>query len=463
MKRKRQPVASPAPSSQSALATPQSVVHPVLQRLYPQLHTLRQYLLSWLPASSKKRRRRIEQLGLSPDATASPGEDAALGLLLDTTLIGLPKADQSEADKDALARDMESFSQQLPESTLFLSSNPGHFLQPETVDFVIWLLFKRHPSSHRPPHLLCYAFQRASVQGQNGLALGAAPGIPGILSHAPNTYVDTVKGPLWCKLHSHLGQGGDRIMIDLLLDCGIFRPLQGQNGNYVQISGFPVSELKPNRASKTGPHTIAAKDPKLLPIRGPLPKLEARTPASIKFVRSRMLYARAALNAKGGVRFGMRHIHVLNRFSDRNDPQQTIQIMRYIFPRQFGLHNVFTSTVDYRDTALPFKDYTLREKEIQQQFYRESLKHKSADASIEGFKSHVPKRLRGEATTLVNKLRKLNQKCSYSELLRHYCPVEVNIPDSQLRLNLTGIGSRFIPEAGMEKQPTSAWFEQGLG
>ena len=32
------------------------------------------------------------------------------------------------------------------------------------------------------------------------------------------------------------------------------------------------------------------------------------TPASIVFVRNRMLYARAALNAQGGVRFGFRHI-----------------------------------------------------------------------------------------------------------------------------------------------------------
>ena len=36
--------------------------------------------------------------------------------------------------------------------------------------------------------------------------------------------------------------------------------------------------------------------------------IEPRKLTAIRFVRSRMLYARAALNAKGGVRFGMRHI-----------------------------------------------------------------------------------------------------------------------------------------------------------
>jgi telomerase reverse transcriptase len=35
------------------------------------------------------------------------------------------------------------------------------------------------------------------------------------------------------------------------------------------------------------------------------------TPANIIFVRNRMLYARAALNAQGGVRFGLRHIRML--------------------------------------------------------------------------------------------------------------------------------------------------------
>lgn len=34
----------------------------------------------------------------------------------------------------------------------------------------------------------------------------------------------------------------------------------------------------------------------------------ARQPSSITFVRNRMMHARAALNAKGEVRFGLRHI-----------------------------------------------------------------------------------------------------------------------------------------------------------
>lgn len=113
----------------------------------------------------------------------------------------------------------------------------------QTVDLVIWLLFRRHHSAHKPPHLLCHGFQRASARGQNGLMLSAAPAIPGIVSHYPNANVDTVKGPLWSRIHSMLGPGGDRIMQDLLLDCGIFCSVEGQIGNYYQLSGTSI--IKP--------------------------------------------------------------------------------------------------------------------------------------------------------------------------------------------------------------------------
>ena len=36
------------------------------------------------------------------------------------------------------------------------------------------------------------------------------------------------------------------------------------------------------------------------------------SPGSIAFVRNRMLYARAALNARGNVQFGLRHIRMFD-------------------------------------------------------------------------------------------------------------------------------------------------------
>jgi telomerase reverse transcriptase len=82
----------------------------------------------------------------------------------------------------------------------------------------------------------------------------------------------------------------------------------------------------------------------------------------------------------------------------------------YIFPRQFGLHNVFTHDVDRRETVQPFKDYTLREEEI-----------KSIHPSSSTIK--IPKRLRGRPALLVQKLQKLHSQCPYKKLLEYYCPV----------------------------------------
>jgi telomerase reverse transcriptase len=169
-------------------------------------------------------------------------------------------------------------------------------------------------------------------------------------------------------------------------------------------------------------------------------KVVNHSPSAITLVRNRMFYARAALNAKGGVRFGLRHIRkfpsplfvfannsdVLNRYplkppnttsdapSSASSPpeQSTIHVMMYLFPRQFGLHNVFTSEVDSKKTVQPFMDYTLREDEINKK-YPPSTPPK------------IPKRLRGKAAQLVRKLQTLHSRCSYKELINYYCPVSL--------------------------------------
>lgn len=120
-----------------------------------------------------------------------------------------------------------------------------------------------------------------------------------MFSHQKNTNVEHLKSPVWCRLHALLGKYGESIMADLLTDCGIFSPLESEHGNYFQLSGLPLSELKPETA---GP--VASSDASLKK----KSQDEVRKPGAISFVRNRMLYARAALNAKGGVRFGMRHI-----------------------------------------------------------------------------------------------------------------------------------------------------------
>jgi telomerase reverse transcriptase len=78
----------------------------------------------------------------------------------------------------------------------------------------------------------------------------------------------------------------------LLLECAIFLPVDGGISNYYQLSGIPMPDLKLPIANSAPPNQSA----------------ETKNPSAITFVRSRMMYAKAALNAKGGVRFGMRHI-----------------------------------------------------------------------------------------------------------------------------------------------------------
>lgn len=102
----------------------------------------------------------------------------------------------------------------------------------------------------------------------------------------------------------------------------------------------------------------------------------------------------------------------------------TTQILRYMFPRQFGLHNVFTSKVDLKETAQPFRDYTLREHEIEK-FERARRKHHSKKGDRK-----VPKRLRGQAWMLVRKIQKAHKNCSYTQLIRHYCPLNVGYPSA---------------------------------
>lgn len=84
---------------------------------------------------------------------------------------------------------------------------------------------------------------------------------------------------------------------------------------------------------------------------------------------------------------------------------------------------MFTSVVDPQETAQPLKDYTLRESEIaDKQRIQRSYFSTEGDAPK---RLPVPRRLRGTAMELVKKMQKLHARCSYSELLKYYCPKTV--------------------------------------
>jgi hypothetical protein len=176
----------------------------------------------------------------------------------------------------------------------------------QIVDFVVWVLFRRS-TSHKPSHLLCHGFQRgAHANRANNEQLDPTSSVPGLVARSPNSHVRTLKEETWCRLHALLGPGGDRIIMDMLLECAIFCPIDGGNANYYQLSGIPLSDLKPDQKPKddtaqVGVHHAAKATPSNQ-------GSESKTLGAITFVRSRMMYAKASPNAKGGVRFGMRHI-----------------------------------------------------------------------------------------------------------------------------------------------------------
>lgn len=296
------------------------------------------------------------------------------------------------------------------------------------VSFVIWLLFKRKTLSIRPAHLLCHGLQQPVPTGIEGPDITTASSIPGVFSVSPNDNVAFLKGQPWNDLLAHLKTGGDHIMINLLLDCGVFVPVDAKGGNYLQVSGAPIFMVNSQfhisgGAAKGKTHPSA--------VSGPF-----NTPSSIRFVRSRMFYARCTLNSAGGVRFGLRHIHVFNRYPNASDASQTAHVMKYMFPRQHGLHNAFTSRVDPKETAMPFKDYTLREHEIKRWEMNQPFKPKTGDKPPT---PKLPKRLRGSCFDIVRQVRKRHRKCSYVELLRHYCPAPLSDGSSKM-INQAGDG-----------------------
>lgn len=100
------------------------------------------------------------------------------------------------------------------------------------MDFVIWLLFTRDKSSSWPKHLLCDGFRKGAGNGDKGWS-----NIPGLFCRFPNSNVKTLKDAPWPHVLALLGQSGERVMIDMLVDCSVFLPLQAGYGNYYQLSG----------------------------------------------------------------------------------------------------------------------------------------------------------------------------------------------------------------------------------
>jgi hypothetical protein len=171
---------------------------------------------------------------------------------------------------------------------------------------------------------------------------------------------------------------------------------------------------------------------------------------SIVFSRRRMLYGRSGSEGKGQMRSGLGTTRmlpptsrfnkldqlrtdqlsdVLSRYNSLDSKAQTVHVINYIFPRQFGLQNVFTSTANgYANTP----NIVFREPEISRLIEKEQLRQPAPngdqvhETNKEAAHTKLPKRLRGQSLELVRRLRVRHSKCPYRQLLDHYCPDEVS-------------------------------------
>lgn len=62
-------------------------------------------------------------------------------------------------------------------------------------------------------------------------------GIPGVQSVYPNINVTSMKSTPWPQVLLLMGKEGERAMIDLILDCGIFLEVGTGRGVYHQLCG----------------------------------------------------------------------------------------------------------------------------------------------------------------------------------------------------------------------------------
>ncbi|KAL1918651.1 uncharacterized protein VTP21DRAFT_2673 [Calcarisporiella thermophila] len=436
-----------------------AIEHPVLIRLFPEITTLHQFLIS--------------HVGEHPYIL--PTDPVEYTRFVSTTLV--VRVSLREPPKDVSIRERN---------------------QNELVNRAIESLFG---TSRYPSNMLTNGYRRTWDQ-----SMYTTYGMRGIECVFPNTIVNFLKSKLWITLLSRIG---DSVMSYLLNHTSMFVELQ--NDSYFQVTGTPLHEIPTPPQSLNSHHVVIRnksthacnpkrclkhidnnqnemevdlEDPgsmskmkaqgvsrkrKKSPAREPrekeldevalepamkMPRLEKQTsnlnltrnlkrdlsrtvssssfmsgigdeliyggnqpkfeltPAKIIFVRSRNFYARPMRARNGSIALGLPKIHVLNRFRQTGTDADAEHILRYIFPRQFRLENVFTCPVDYSATTQPFKEFVYRENEIK----------------ISKVKK-VPWRLR-KVVAMVKRMMQLHRRCRYLDLIKRYCPVPL--------LDLTG-------------------------
>jgi hypothetical protein len=207
----------------------------VLRHYFDRVTTLREHLIADL------REREGQQTAGNANTKAisriTNESGSSVAEVLDSVVVGHRYNAEKTALRERRAKDIVSFTQQLPSSTIGSnSSDLSHVAQLEVVDFVIWLLFRRSQAPSRPQHLLTQGFDRLAAKGHHELER-AVLGIPGIVCNFTNPHTSYVVSKAWCSLLSLLGKGGDIVMVDLLLESCLFLPTGDSPSSLRQFSG----------------------------------------------------------------------------------------------------------------------------------------------------------------------------------------------------------------------------------
>lgn len=104
------------------------------------------------------------------------------------------------------------------------------------IDYVIYKLFQNDPG-YRQAHLLCHGRARSKAT-HTGDAHVMPSSIHGLVDLFHNPHVAQLKTRPWTLLPDLLGNDTERVLVELLMGCGIYRTEADADGPFFQISGM---------------------------------------------------------------------------------------------------------------------------------------------------------------------------------------------------------------------------------
>lgn len=129
-KRKTRVATVPEKRQKTEKSAPNSA-RKVLEHYYPNVLSLRRYLVARLAQSSKKRRRYVDQYGLAEVEDGCELTVKATSDLLDSVLVGCFDFDGVAVTSCRLEKELEVFTQQMAESAVGTTLTQGALTQSE--------------------------------------------------------------------------------------------------------------------------------------------------------------------------------------------------------------------------------------------------------------------------------------------------------------------------------------------